>query len=100
MKKSIQEAKAVIPSMEFTQWMLYLEMEEERHTKQDYYLAQIAAEVRRPNIKNPSKLQVEDMLLKFEKRDRMKKEVSVETMTANHKQFWMASVGLKSDGIS
>ncbi len=99
MKKSIQEAKAVIPSMEFTQWILYLDMEEERHSKQDYAWARIAAEIRRSYVEHPKKVKEEDLLIVFEKRE-VSKEVDEEKVMESHKLFWLTSVGLKSDGSS
>ena len=87
--------------MEFTQWMLFLEMKEESHTKQDYALARIATEVRRSYVEHPKKVREEDLLIVFEKRTVSEtKEVGVETMMESHKRFWFAALGLKSDGSS
>ena len=41
---SVQEAKARIPSTEFILWREYLRREYNRPRREDYYLAQIAAE--------------------------------------------------------
>ena len=41
------DLKARITYREFVEWLCFLNKEEERQTKQDYYLAQIAAEIRR-----------------------------------------------------
>lgn len=95
----MQEAKAVIPSMEFTQWMLYLEMQEEKHSKQDYALARIAAEIRRSYVEHPKKVKEEDLLIVFEKRE-LPKEVDEEKIMESHQRFWFAQLGLKSDGTS
>ncbi len=78
----------------------FLEMKDQRHEKQDYYMAQIAAEVRRANVQQPKRVQIEHLLLSFRKRKASKKEVSVEAMTKSHKRFWFAHLGLKSDGSS
>lgn len=81
--------------------MIYLDMEEDNHSKQEFYFAQIAAEIRRPNVKNPRGVRLEDFLIRFEKRTVSEtKEVGVETMMESHKRFWFAAVGLKSDGSS
>jgi hypothetical protein len=89
--------------MEFLVW-INKEAEEElkRHSKQEYYLAQIAMEVRRTiNPKVSQRLQ--KFLLKFG----IEKKIDVEAMTdeeyeeakriatANAKLYWKTLVGVK-----
>jgi len=82
-------------------WIEFLNKEEKNHSKQEYYLAQIAAEVRRGNAKNPRRVRVEDFLLEFKEQIvNQEKEVDVETLVESHKRFWLTSLGLKSDGSS
>lgn len=85
--------------MEFVMWMEYLRLEESQDDKRDYYAAQIAAEVRRSYVEKPKKVRIKDFMLKFAQSS-PKKEMDLEEMTRNHKQFWFASLGLKNDGIS
>ncbi len=49
---------------EFLEWLEFLQWNEERHAKSDVYMAQIAAEIRRSNVKNPRKVRTQDFLLK------------------------------------
>jgi hypothetical protein len=51
-----------------------------RETKQDFYLAQIAAEVRRSNMKNPGSIKVKDFLLTF--------RTAAEAKSAKSKKIW------------
>jgi len=80
-------------------WMHFLVIEEERCTKQDYYLAQIAATMERTVAKDA--VPTSKYLLKFKERERtrrLKKEISVEEMTKNHKQFWFRALGMDKNG--
>jgi len=53
-------------STEFMKWVRYLEWRDvEEFRREDYYLAQIAVAVERGHVKNPSKIQIKDKLLKF-----------------------------------
>lgn len=61
----VSELRDRITESEFEDWLLFIQQEEHRTTKVDHYLAQIAAEVRRTNVKNPSKVKLQDFLLKF-----------------------------------
>lgn len=49
---------------EFFDWLVFLRMEKEEHGKMDYYLAQIAAEVRRTRVKHPNQVKTKDLLLR------------------------------------
>jgi hypothetical protein len=67
---SLQRCKDETTSTELPLWMAYLDMLEESHTKQDYYLANIAATVIRSVVStaDQKKVKLEDYLLTF-KRD-------------------------------
>lgn len=81
--------------------MIYLDMVEDNHSKQDYALARIAAEVRRSYVEHPKKVREKDLLIEFERRTVSEtKEEDVEAVMESHKRFWFAAVGLKSDGSS
>ncbi len=47
------------------EWRDYIRQDSLRHHRQDYYLAQIALEVRRVLKKNPNALKIDHFLLKF-----------------------------------
>ncbi len=59
--------------------------------REDYYLAQIACEVRRIVAKNPGEGTIKDFLIKFEKEEK-KPVMSPETRTKMSKAFWYALI--------
>lgn len=76
-------------------WMLFLEEEECRTTKQDLYLAQIAAEVRRTVSKR--RVSLKQLILPFVKKISNRKLTKKEATTAS-KMRWFSALGLKKDG--
>jgi len=72
---------------EFLGWMAFLEREEERHTKQDRYLAQIAAEVRRSIVKHPNKVKNEDFLMRVRGGE--------EGHVKRSKEAWLKALGIE-----
>lgn len=78
---------------EFLGWIEYLRQEEEsearRVTKQDYYLAQIAAMVVAANSKNPKKVKIQDFILKVDDTKRPNRKLTKEERVARAKAFWM-----------
>jgi len=90
---TVEEIKQRISSSEFTRWQVYIEKEANEFHRQDYFLAQIATEVRRSYVKNPRAVKLKQMLLEFtEPRFKTKKKI-VPTMEES-KSFWFAAVGL------
>ncbi len=90
-------------SRDFVDWMTYLEMEFEVEVRafhrEDYYLAQIAAEVRRSFVKEPEKVCLEDMLLTFESvREDMASPRTeadlIEERTQRSKSYWYGILGV------
>ena len=55
--------------------------------KEDYYFAQIAAEIRRSMVKNPERVKIESFLMKFVKKVRPKK-LSIKERTKQAKAFF------------
>lgn len=47
-------------------WIIWMDKQLNAPDRTAYYLMQIAAEIRRANVKNPSKVKIEDMRLKFD----------------------------------
>lgn len=64
---TVAEAKQRIYAREFIRWKAYLERQWNEHTKLDYYLAQIALEIRRMRPK-PEKAKLAHYLLRFKTR--------------------------------
>lgn len=94
---SVERAKAEISSTHFIMWCEYLAQEFNRPNRQDYYLASIAAEVRRGsmNCKHPNKVKLKDMVLKFETEEDQKTSQEAD---AQSKKFWFAFTGYEVEG--
>jgi hypothetical protein len=52
-----------MPFSEFLEWLEYLKQEQRATSKSDWYLAQIASEVRRSFVAAPNKVKLADFLL-------------------------------------
>jgi len=76
-------------------WTEFLAQEFNHPDRHDYYLAQVAAEVRRGsmNCKHPNKVRLKDMLLKFENKE--KKTETLKEADARAKKFWLSFIGHK-----
>ena len=64
---SLRDVKRKTSSSEFVLWMEYLEWDINAFDKNTYYLAQIAAEVRRSFVKSPKLVKIQDFIMKFTK---------------------------------
>jgi len=62
---SLDEVKMKTSSSQLVLWMEYLDWEINSFDKYCYYLAQLAAEVRRPNVKKGTIVKIEDFIMKF-----------------------------------
>jgi hypothetical protein len=90
----LQECQQGTTSTEFLEWVCFLEMEEyERHSKQDHYLAQIAAEIRQFReifSRNPRTVSMKEFLLKREEgkspSSRASQDSSPEPIKSNDKE--------------
>ncbi len=63
---SLARVKAETTSREFLRWQLFFRKQWYRREKQDYYLAQIACQVRRVLMQDPNQVSTEDFIVKFE----------------------------------
>jgi len=73
---TVRELSERITFREFEDWLLYLDWADYRHqTREDYYLAQIALEVRRSYVKHPNQVKFKDFVYRppdiKEKEDRV-----------------------------
>ena len=73
LKTSVLEIQEKITSIEFVEWIAYLDEDENKRSKSEYYLAQIAAEVRRSFAKNPHKVEMDDFFFKIDKTKKKEK---------------------------
>jgi len=86
----VRELAARITYSEFIDWITFLRREEERNTKQDIYLAQIAAEIRRGLVKNPKSVKTKDFLMK-----KTDDTPATEKPASKSKSAWAQSLNLK-----
>ena len=98
----LQETKAKTTASEYATWMVYLNMEPSFFHREDYYLAMIAAEIRRTIAKEPKKVDIADFILNFKADDKKeKKKLDQEDIdriakrTVKSKAFWLGSLGIK-----
>jgi len=88
---SVYQTRERISSTEFLKWIWFLEWKAtEEFDRKDFYLAQIAAEIVRGQVKKPKKIKLKDFLLDFKKE---KAEPSKEQMQRS-KKFWLGAVGV------
>jgi len=76
---------------EFLRWGAFLDIEHNSFRTIDYYLAQIAAEVRRANSTKPESIQVSDFIIKFKEiidTETPKNEVDETQRIQKSKDFW------------
>lgn len=82
----VSELKGKVTYTEFLEWCFFLQKEEARNTKSDYYLAQIAATITRANVKNPKSVKVENFLIEMKARPK--------TTPQQSKSIWAAHLGI------
>lgn len=85
-------------SSEFIEWMAFLDLERNQTSKEDYYLAQVAAEVRRSFVKSPQSVHVKDFILSFTRAERSSpggSSPAMEDPTQRSKNYWSAVLGLE-----
>ena len=74
--------------------MAWLEMEQERPSRSDWYAMQTAAEVRRSRLKDPNSLKISDMKLKASRPEPVK-AITKEEAVAQARSRWFGFLGLK-----
>ena len=84
---SVQQAQASITSREFVEWRVYLEREQSQATVDQYYLAQIAAEVRRGWVRKPKSVKLQDFILRTEQQQTT---TSQQVRTEQSRAMWLA----------
>jgi len=99
LKQPVQFVQAWTTSTEFVMWMEYLEREHSAFHREDYYLAQIAAEIRMANARcrSPKRIKLKDFLLRFKTRRKKRQVVPLdpEKRMKRSKNFWLSALGIK-----
>lgn len=86
---SVQRAQYEITSSEFIDWIAYLDIEINEFHREDYFWANIVAEIRRWHVKDYQTPKLEEHLIKFQSKQRAKKtNLSVEEKTKKAKSFF------------
>lgn len=86
LKKCLQEVQEGTTSSEFVMWKVLMEEDLYSNHKQDYYLAQIACEIRRVLAKKPNTIKLESFLLKFRNKTAQDKQELTPELNEEEKQ--------------
>lgn len=86
---SLQRCQKETTSTEFVEWIEYFRQDFNVRRREDYFLANIACEIRRSVVKNPKSVKLKPFLLEFET-EPIKKE------RRNTLNTWLAWAGVKS----
>ena len=81
----VEELAERITHREFLSWLDYLEWQDNYHSKQDYYMAQISTMIMRSVVKEPAKVKLKDHLITFLEPGEKRKQDS--------KSAWMGLFG-------
>ena len=83
---TVEELADKISFREFLNWLEYLEWFEDRVVKNDYYFAQIAAEIRRGYVKHPKSVKTTDFVIQSPKK---------QAAVSSSKSTWLGFFNLK-----
>jgi hypothetical protein len=90
----LQELKQKTTSSEFTEWLAFLKKRELEKANEFnplyFYFAQIAAEIKRGRVKNPSNVSTKEFILKFV--ESVKPNAKAKEKDSKH--FWLSSLGI------
>ena len=84
---SVQQAQACITSREFVEWRVFIEQEQTEPRVEHYYLAQVAAEVRRGWVAKPRQVKLKDFILRT---DKQTKAPNAQLQQEQSKAMWLA----------
>lgn len=97
--KTLRELQEGMTSSEFVLWRVYLEEEVNHFHREDYFMAQVALEVRRVLAKNPNKYKLKDFLIKFRsdkpEPQRPLTEEEKKQRVAKSMAYWLGITGAK-----
>lgn len=92
---TVEVLQASITYSEFLEWQEFLRLELEKHTKADWYMAQLAAETRMSFVADPAKVRIKDFLLRFataEESEESNTEDAQRKRMAQSKSAWLAAI--------
>ena len=79
---------------EYEARLAWIDKYEDVPSRDNWYMMQVAAEVRRSQLKNPSSVSLKDMKLKKEE---VTQPVTLEEATARAKTRWYGMLGIKGE---
>ena len=91
---SLDDVKMKTSTSQFVLWMQYLDWDINAFDKTCFYLAQIAAEVRRPNMPKGKTVKLEDFIIKFSSKKDAEKPEDEQTKANRMKQYFFGLTGL------
>lgn len=74
-------------STEFLDWVAYLDADANAFHREDYFLANIATEIRRSYVAKPASVKLSDFLIQFKGKVKQKK-MDVKERMKRSKSFW------------
>lgn len=92
---SVQRCQEETTSTEFLDWLEYLDWDVNAFHRENWYLAQIAQEVRRTISKSPEKVEIDGFLRKFVIKKVSKKSTRKEAAEKS-KRRWLSWAGIKN----
>lgn len=95
---SLDEVKVKTSASQFVLWMEYLDWEANAFDKYNYYLAQIAAEIRRSYVAKGAKVKIEDFIMEFKNKEESSKPKTRQQIADKMKKFFFAGTGLLGSG--
>jgi len=94
---SVARCKLEVTSSEFIAWKIFLQREANKFHREDYYLAQIAREIRGV-LGNPDSIPLDYFRFKFDFSPKEEeKEESEEHRMQKSKMFWFGAAGYLGD---
>ena len=91
---SLDDVKMKTSASQFVLWMQYLDWDINAFDKTCFYLAQIAAEVRRPNMPKGKTVKLDDFIIKFSSKKDAEKPEDAKTKANRMKQYFFGMTGL------
>lgn len=91
LRMSLQRCQEETSSTEFLDWLEYLRQDINVHRREDYYLANIAKEIRRTITKDRQNIKLEPFLLEFETKTITEKKKRTNTLGN-----WLTWAGIKA----
>lgn len=90
---SVQRVKQETTATELIVWSEFLIQKSYEYSKDNYFQAMIAAEIRRWKVKEPQRVTIKDFMPDLKPKEI--KQLTCEEATRRSKDFWLSFVGIK-----